>query len=718
MGETGPCGPCSELLYDRGEKFGKATNPLEDPSGERFLEYWNLVFMQFNRSSDGVNTPLPKPSIDTGAGIERVVSLINNVDNVFQTDVLRGIITKVEQISNIPYLGYADKQAPAFHVIADHLRSLSFSIADGVQPSNVDRGYVLRKILRRAVRYGRTLNIHRPFLADLLPTLIDSMGDDYPEIKTAKSRIEEILTLEEEAFIRTLKRGGNILNQVITEATSKKQKISGEDAFKLKDTYGFPLEEILLIAKDSHLSVNVSRYEELEEEARERSRKAHKTTHQVASSNIFEEHVTKEGTTEFIGFETLESTGKVKAILQNGQFIQELNEGEEGMIILDRTPFYAEMGGQIGDTGSLIKEDHSHFSVSACQAPFKEVIGHIGKVTKGSIRLTDSLETKVDITSRHKIENNHTATHLLHWALHEIIGSHVKQAGSVVDSKRLRFDFSHHKALSLEESQQIEDLVNAKIRENLPVKSYEIPYEKAQKRADIKQFFGDKYGAVVRVVDIDYSKELCGGTHTSFVGNIGLFRIAKEGSIAAGVRRIEGVTGREAELFVQEKEGLLESIGSLLKTPTDKIPKRIEGLLSENKKLQQELESAKSSNLEGLISSTLSKKVMIQNTPLLVAKLDVDPSQLQSCTEKAMEKLQSGVIVFACHAKGRCQLVVKVSDDQIEKGIKANAIIKEIAPIIGGGGGGKPQQAQAGGKKVEGISEALEKVKELLSVYV
>lgn len=713
MGDTGPCGPCSELLYDRGPAYGTATKPIEDTSGERFLEFWNLVFMQYNRQADGAMQPLPKPSIDTGAGLERVVSLKMDVDSVFETDILRGLIAQVEAISGKSYQPNDQGINAAFRVIADHLRCLSFAIADGVQPSNVDRGYVLRKVLRRAVRYGRMLGLDEPFLAKVLPKLVELMGDDYPELKAAQHRIAEILTLEEEAFIRTLRRGGNLLNTIIEKAHQHRHVISGDDAFKLKDTYGFPLEEILLLAKDANLSVDTERYEVLEQEAKERSRSVHKTTHQIAGENLFADFAQRNGSTEFLGYSKSQAEGKVRALVVEGSFVQEMHAGQEGMVILDKTPFYAEMGGQVGDTGELSNRQ-AVFSVSECQAPYKGIIAHIGKLESGMLKVGDSIHASIHDERRQKIANNHTATHLLHWALHQVLGEHIKQAGSVVDPLRLRFDFSHHKALSQDEIYQIEDLVNKKIRENKPVQGYELSYDQAQQRKDIKQFFGEKYGSVVRVIDIDYSKELCGGTHTSAVGNIGLFRIAKESSIAAGVRRIEALTGEEAELFARQSELQLKALAASLKAQPNKLMEKIEKLIEENKELSNQLKSAKKGKLADLAASLVRKAEIVNQVPLIAVEPDISAEEIRPLADEIMGQLSSGVLILAAKAADdKCQILVRVSDDLVTKGTKAIEIIKVLAPIVEGSGGGKANSAQAGGNAPHKISAALVKAREL-----
>lgn len=712
MGDTGPCGPCSELLYDRGSKYGSATKPNEDPTGERFLEFWNLVFMQYNRQTDGVLKPLPKPSIDTGAGLERIISLKIDADSVFETDVLRGLIAKVEEVSGKSYQANDQGSNAAFRVIADHLRCLAFAIADGVQPSNVDRGYVLRKVLRRAVRYGRTLGLEEPFLAKILPQLVESMGIDYPELKAAQHRIAEILTIEEEAFIRTLRRGGNILNSIIEKAQSQGKMISGDDAFKLKDTYGFPLEEITLLAKDAGLAVDTTRYEILEQEAKERSRSVHKTTHQIASENLFTEFAQTNAPSEFAGYSEHKVKCMIKAIVINDAFVNEIHAGQEGLIVLDKTPFYAEMGGQVSDNGDLFN-GQANFIVNECLSPFKGVIAHLGTLEKGSLKIGDQVTASINEVRRQKIANNHTATHLLHWALHQVLGEHIKQAGSVVDAARLRFDFSHHKALTNEEIYQLEDLINNKIRENKPVKSYEISYDQALTQKDIKQFFGEKYGTVVRVIDIDYSKELCGGTHTQAVGNIGLFRIAKESSIAAGIRRIEAVTGEEAELLSRQSEQQMSSLAASLKTQPAKLMERVEKLLEENKQLSNQLKSAKKGQLVGLAATLIKEAKLVNGIPLIATEQEISPEEIRILADEIMSQLPSGVLILAAKSDDKCQIIVRVSEDLVTKGIKALDIIKTLAPIIEGTGGGKANSAQAGGKAPQKISEALTKAQEL-----
>jgi alanyl-tRNA synthetase len=711
MGETGPCGPCSELLFDRGPKYGAAASPVEDLTGERYLEFWNLVFMQYDRAAGGKMETLPKKSIDTGSGLERVASLKLGVDSVFQIDVLRGLIAAAENLSGKKY-DQDGQLAPAFHVIADHIRSLSFAIADGVQPSNTAQGYVLRKILRRAVRYGRMLGVQRPFLADILPRLVQSMGDDFPELKASELRIAEILTLEEESFIRTLVRGGELLNTVIGAAKKSSKEISGQDAFKLKDTYGFPLEEILLIAKDENLGVDLPRFEALEAEAKEKSRKAHKSAAQTFQSNFFDDFTKVHKSCQFQGYQKTACEARLIGIVVDGKFTDEIKEGEDGLLLLDATPFYAEMGGQVGDTGLIGKKENS-FHVFDTIAPYPGVIAHLGKMS-GILRKNDSVHAAVDASRRVDIQNNHTATHLLHWALQTVLGPHIKQAGSLVDPKRLRFDFSHHKPVSASEQRLIEDLVNEKIRADVPVQAYELSYDEAQKRTDIKQFFGEKYGAKVRVIDADFSKELCGGTHTARTGMIGYFRIAKESSIAAGVRRIEAVSGRAAEEFVRGEEDLLQMVAAQLKIPPSSLPEKIEALLEENKRLAAELKGHRKGRLKELSEACLAQKEKAGPISLIAQEVALEADELTPFAEELLKDLKSGVVALGAKVGERCQLLIAVSPDLAEKKIHAAELIKEAAPLIAGGGGGKQNLAQAGGKDPSGLSKALDKIRELL----
>lgn len=694
MGDTGPCGPCSELYFDRGSAFGAARNPAEDITGERFLEFWNLVFMEYDRDSTGELHPLPKKSVDTGAGLERIISLKMGVGSLFETDILRSLIAEVENHSGKRY-DPAAENGPAFRVIADHLRTLAFAIADGVKPSNIERGYVLRKILRRALRYGRQLGFEKPFLGGLLPQLVDLMGADFPELKQSTGLIEEVMRQEEEGFLRTLKRGGNILNQIIAQAHTSGQ-ISGEDAFKLKDTYGLPLEEILLLAKDAHLSVNTFRFEELEHEAKERSRGARKTTEQNASSPSW----AKYGPSTFLGYSQLMSEAIVVGILKESEEVPALYEGEEGTILLDQTPFYAEKGGQIGDQG-IIDGETLRFEVIDCQTPYPDVILHQGVLKKGELHVGSKVCVTVDAERRQKIANNHTATHLLHWALQQILGSHIRQAGSVVEPGRLRFDFNHHKALTTEEIQAIEDLVNAKIRENRPVKSYELAFADIQKMREVKQFFGEKYGEIVRVIDIDFSKELCGGTHTAQIGTIGYFRIAKESSIASGVRRIEALTGEAADRLGRGYQ--------------EELKKQISLLEDQNKNLGKELIQLRRELLAFEVDNLLEHVEKVGSVFYLGHTVAFE---LKECADQLMAKNGSLALFLVGKQNEKCSFLMRLSPDLVSQGIRADEWMKEVAPLLGGKGGGKKESAQGGGTQPEKIPEALKVARQWLEKKV
>jgi alanyl-tRNA synthetase len=695
MGDTGPCGPCTELLFDRGESFSKARSPLEDSDGERFFEFWNLVFMQFNKDTSGKMNPLPKPCVDTGMGLERMASLLINSTTVFETDVLRSIIAKTENLSGIRY----ETDKPSFHVIADHLRMLAFTIADGSIPSNLDRGYVQRKVLRRAVRYGKKLGFEAPFLAKLFPTLLSLMGENYKELKTSESEICEIITREEEGFFRTLKKGGNILANIIEGATHSKQ-ISGEDAFKLKDTYGFPVEEILLIAKDNGLNVNLESYMLLEEAAKERSRSAHVKHSQVAEENQFAHFLEKNGETEFTGYDRLEGNGSVIGILVNGQFRERLDTGEEGSLILDITPFYGEGGGQIGDSGK-ITHDKAQFQVTKATKPYPGIILHTGKLETGTILLGEPVHGSVTQTERSLVGRNHTATHLLHWALEKVLGSHIRQAGSLVDASKLRFDFSHHKAMTPEEIKHVEELVNDKIHQNGPVSTYTSSYETIKQKNEIKQFFGEKYGAEVRVVDIDhFSKELCGGTHVRHLGEIGLFRITSEGSVAAGVRRIEAATGKQAEIFMYAKEDLLKA--------------SITKLEEEQKNLNAQIKAMRKIQLGHLREELFNRKELINQVPVIIAEVSVQKDELMPLANDLMNRLGEGALLLATTGEGRCGLLLRISPTLTAKGIHANKLLPEISVPIQGTGGGKPDTAQSGGKDPSALPEALKLAHSLL----
>ena len=715
MGDVGPCGPCAELLYDRGAEFGNAKDPSEDALGERFFEFWNLVFMQYNKERDGTLRPLPKPSVDTGMGLERIVSLKMGVDTVFEGDLLRALISKCEDQFKLKYEDQNKEHKAAFNVIADHLRCLSFAIADGAQPSNIERGYVLRKVLRRAVRYARMLGSQKPFMAKVLPELVHLMGEDFPELKKSEDKIAEILTLEEEAFIRTLKKGGNLLNQVIKKSKDDKSKlISGDDAFLLKDTYGLPVDEIKLMAKDNHLTVDISRFTELEKQAKELSKKTHKTALQEVSDDFYSEFLKEKAPSKFCGFDKVHIQAKVLGIIYNDQWVDQISTDQKGSIVLDKTVFYPEKGGQVGDSGTLHTGDVL-FDVYDTQSPFNDLIVQHGKMSSGEIKVGDTLTADLNENRRKKIEANHSATHLLHWALQKVLGEHIRQAGSLVGEKRLRFDFSHHKALTPEKLIEIEDLINEKIRENPALTTYELTYQEAQKKTEIKQFFGEKYGLTVRVVDIDYSKELCGGCHVDALGEIGFFKILKESSIAAGIRRIEAATGQTAIDSSRESENMLTDLAKSLKTIPLKFSEKLSQLVNDHKNLQEHLKSLSKERNTHLIEKFLNEKVEVNKVPIITGVAPVSKKELRDFVLQMGQKLPSGICVICAYEGDDVSVVAYASKDLIDKKISAKDVLSASIEPINGKGGGKPDFAQAGGNNPHNIPQVFENVKQYLT---
>lgn len=702
MGDTGPCGPCSELLFDRGEAFGSAKHPYEDTTGERFLEFWNLVFMQYNRSSDGKMTNLPKQSIDTGSGLERVVSLKMGVNSVFATDIFQELIAEISNLSKVAYSAQSPMSAN-FHVIADHIRMLSFAIADGVVPSNIDRGYVLRKVLRRAVRYGKGLGFNEPFLGKLLPRLIDCMGDAYNELIVSKNKIETLLYQEEEAFLKTLKRGGNILSQITQKALAQdKKEISGKEAFLLKDTYGLPLDEITLLAKDSGLFVDIDSFNVLEQEAKLKSKKSQASHDQSYKGEVFEAFVAKNGASEFVGYEHLKIKAKVLGLFKDGLEVETLNMGDKGSLILDKTPFYAEKGGQVGDVGLIMSND-AKCVVNDTTNPFHGVILHEIEVDLGQINKGDLVEAIVDEKTRQLIAAHHSATHLLNKVLSDKLGAHIKQAGSYVSAHGLRFDFAHHEALAPHLLREIEKEVNHLIRQNIASSIYELDLQQAQKRSDIKQFFGDKYGSKVRVVDFGPAKELCGGTHVSSLGAIGLFKIIKESSIASGVRRIEAVCGRLAENLCYEDRDLLESLAHDLKAPLNQLKTKVHSLKDEIDELKSKLKSFQDAKLNMCEDDLEKQMISKQDLSIVIAIVDLEDQDMTLLLEKMKKKHPHHLFVLGTTHNGKCQLKIAASQTANTLGFKADEILKSSFSLIEGQGGGKAAMAQGTGKNVTGF---------------
>ncbi|NGX31031.1 MAG: Alanine--tRNA ligase [Chlamydiae bacterium] len=679
MGNVGPCGPCSELLFDRGKKISKATTPKDDVEGERFFEFWNLVFMQYNQTQEGIIEELPRPMVDTGMGLERMAALLQNKTSVFEIDFFQELIRHIEALGNTKYNA---KSASAFHVIADHLRTLCFAISDGATPSNTERGYVLRKILRRAVRYGKQIGFEAPFLHKLVGHLVDLMPY-FKELKSAQNNIETLLLQEEENFFATLKRGGNLLQKMLLRS---KGTLSGDDCFKLKDTYGFPLEEIELIAKDQNLTLEKERFFELEKKAKELSKSAANTTTQVFSTNYYSEHLDRHGTTQFEGYHTLELNSVIQAILVEDEPQEKILTEQKGLLILQTTPFYAEMGGQVGDTG-VIETPNARFVVEDTQI-INHIIVHIGRVEKGQFSIQETVTANVDAKRRKKIQKNHTATHLLHHALCHVLGEHVKQAGSFVGPNYLRFDFSHNKALSKKELLAIENMINEKILTNASVQTHTKNYDAIKNDSSIKQFFGEKYSKTVRVVDVDFSKELCGGTHVKALGEIGLFKIIKEASIAQGQRRIEAISAMDAILYTHEQDALIDAFSEKLKSPKLQLLEKVDALQIEKKELEQTIKKLEKNALESLAEQ------LLQQGSHIFTLVDIEKKQLLPLCDLLFAKSKSLALGLFVQSGENVHILIKVSKDLIEKEISAKDLLQKVFDIAPGKGGGNAQMAQ------------------------
>lgn len=709
----GPCGPCTEIFYDRGDAYGNVDDDPEcTPGGEneRYLEVWNLVFSQYNHNKDGSYTPLPNKNIDTGAGLERITSVLQNVDSNFDTDLFQPIIQKICSIAGVTYHENADQDV-ALKVIADHVRTVIFAVGDGVLPSNEGRGYVIRRLLRRAVRYGIVLGIDKPFLFQLVPVVSEIMGLYYNEVRDNQSFIEKVIRTEEERFHETLSEGLIILSQMSEQAKqSGKQEISGEQAFKLYDTYGFPLDLTEDYAQENGMSVDHVGFEQAMEQQRERARAARQDADSMKVQGGPLTQITSKS--EFVGYTELVTTAKVIAIISDQAMVEELHEGQSGQVILDRTPFYAESGGQVSDNGSLLNDSCEAIVEDVAKAPHGQHV-HQVKLLSGVIRIGDELKASVKRDMREGIIKNHTATHLLHKALKETLGDHVNQAGSLVAPERLRFDFSHFGSAQDEELVQIEQRVNEQILNNIALNIENKSLADA-KAMGAMALFGEKYGDVVRVVQIgDYSLELCGGCHVRQTGEIGLFKIISETGIGSGVRRIEAVTGRAANLYMEEQLGLLHHSAELLKSKVHDVPKRVEGLLQQLKELSRDNESLRN-KLNSVEAGSLKDQLkLVGDIPVLAAKVEAgDMDSLRTIVDQMKEQLKSAVIVLGAVNGDKVNLVAAVTPDLISKGLHAGKLVKEVATRCGGGGGGRPDMAQAGGKDPSKLQDALHAVEQ------
>ncbi|WP_284906815.1 alanine--tRNA ligase [Bacillus sp. lyk4-R2A-2] len=709
----GPSGPNTEIFYDRGESYGDDMNDPElYPGGEneRYLEVWNLVFSEFNHNPDGSYTPLPKKNIDTGMGLERMVSVIQNVPTNFDTDLFMPIIRAVETISGESY-GETKEKDTAFKVIADHIRTVAFAVSDGALPSNEGRGYVLRRLLRRAVRYAKTIHIHRPFMFDLVPVVAEIMKDFYPDVQAKEEFIAKVIKNEEERFHETLNEGLAILSEVIKKERDKgSTQISGEDVFKLYDTYGFPVELTEEYAEDENMTVDREGFQAEMEKQRERARNARQDVGSMQVQGGALGDIKVEST--FVGYENLTADARIVELLQNGEIVTEAHEGDIVQILLDETPFYAESGGQVADKGTLKSAEVNIDIKDVKKAPNGQHV-HEGVVVSGTAKKGLEVTAEVESALRKGIVKNHTATHLLHQALKDVLGSHVNQAGSLVNENRLRFDFSHFGQVTKEELSQIEKIVNEKIWEGISVAIDLKPIADA-KEMGAMALFGEKYGDIVRVVQVgDYSIELCGGCHVQNTAEIGLFKIASESGIGAGTRRIEAVTGKGAYEELNDQLTILEQAASELKSNTKDVPKRIASLQADLKEVQRENESLLAKLSQAEAGSILEKVTEIGGVKVLTEKVNAkDMNHLRTMVDDLKAKLGSAVIVLGAVQNGKVNISAGVTKDVIEKGLHAGKLVKQAAEICGGGGGGRPDMAQAGGKQPEKLEEALAIVEE------
>ncbi|WP_071460225.1 alanine--tRNA ligase [Bacillus massilinigeriensis] len=705
----GPSGPNTEIFYDRGPSYGDDPSDSElYPGGEndRYLEVWNLVFSEFNHNPDGTYTPLPKKNIDTGMGLERMASVVQNVPTNFDTDLFMPIIRETENISGQKY-GETKEKDTSFKVIADHIRTVSFAVADGALPSNEGRGYVLRRLLRRAVRYAKKLGINRPFMYELVPVVAGIMDDYYPEVKDKADFVGKVIKNEEDRFHETLHEGLAILADLIKDQKEKgSDTIRGEDIFRLYDTYGFPVELTEEYAQEEGMKADHDGFEAEMERQRERARSAR----QDVGSMVVQGGVLGDIKTEstFVGYHKLMTESVIIALIKDGEIVQEVKEGDNFQFILDNTPFYAESGGQVADAGSISTAAAKVLVKDVKKAPNGQNL-HNAIVESGVVATGEKVTARVDADNRAKITKNHTATHLLHQALKDVLGSHVNQAGSLVEADRLRFDFSHFGQVSQEELEKIEKIVNEKIWKGLEVSTDLKPIGEA-KSMGAMALFGEKYGDIVRVVEVgDYSLELCGGCHVSNSSAIGLFKIIAEAGIGAGTRRIEAVTGEAAYEALNDYLIILKSASALLKTSPKEVAGRIENLIAENRQLQRENESltAKLGNIEA--GSLLTQVKDIDGIPLLAARVQVaDMGSLRNIADDLKQKVGSGIILLGSVNDDKVNLIAAVTKDLIDRGFHAGKLIKEAAAICGGGGGGRPDMAQAGGKQPEKLDHALQ----------
>ena len=712
---AGPCGPCSEIYYDRGEKYGCGKPGCTVGCDcDRYMEIWNNVFTQFDNDGNGNYEELKQKNIDTGMGLERLASVVQDVDSIFDVDTIFDLRNKVCEMANVEYQKEY-KTDVSIRIITDHIRSATFMISDGIMPSNEGRGYVLRRLIRRAARHGRLLGIDGKFLATLSETVINGSKDGYPELDEKKDMIFKVLTEEENKFDKTIDQGLNILSDMQKEMEANNSKeLSGENAFKLYDTYGFPLDLTKEILEEKGFTVDEESFAAAMQKQKETARNSRAKTNYMGADVTVYESIDPAITSEFVGYDNLVYDSKITVLTTDTELTEALADGDTGTIIVDKTPFYATMGGQEADKG-IIVTDTAEFVVKDTIKLLGGKIGHVGQVTKGMFKVGDTVTLKVDEENRNATAKNHSATHLLQKALRIVLGTHVEQAGSLVNADHLRFDFTHFQALTSEELKQIEEIVNEKIAEHLPVETKNISIEEAKKTGAMA-LFGEKYGDSVRVVNMsEFSKEFCGGTHVKNTGNIMLFKIISESGVAAGVRRIDALTGQAVLDYYANIENMLYEAARTAKSEPAKLNAKIESLLEEIKVLHSENESLKSKLANNSLGDVMSDVKEIKGFNVLATKVDgVDMNGLRNLGDNLKEKLTNGVIVLASSQEDKVNLIVMATDDAVKNGAHAGNIIKSIAPLVGGGGGGRPNMAQAGGKNPAGIDAALAKVEECL----
>ncbi len=716
---SGPCGPCSEVYYDRGEKYGCGKPDCTvGCECDRYMEIWNNVFTQFDNDGHNHYTELEQKNIDTGMGLERLACIVQDVDSMFDVDTLHALREHVCKLAGAEY-GKDEDTDVSIRVITDHIRSVTFMISDGILPSNSGRGYVLRRLLRRASRHGRLLGIDRAFLVELSRTVIEGSKDGYPELEEKKDFIFKVIAKEEEQFNKTIDQGLSILAGIEAEMEKKKEKVlSGEEAFRLYDTYGFPVDLTIEILGEKGLSIDEEGFKKAVEEQKQKAKGTFgEHSYSGREASVYDE-IDASVTSTFVGYDHLEADAKVTVLTTDTEIVEALSDGDEGTVLTEQTPFYATSGGQEADTGKITGEDFLFEVEDTVKLPGGK-IGHRGRVTKGMVKTGDVVTLKVDAEKRALSANNHSATHLLQKALRMVLGNHVEQAGSSVNADRLRFDFTHFSAMSQDEIERVEKIVNDQIMKALPVTAENMPIEEARKTG-AAALFGEKYGDIVRVVSMgEFSKEFCGGTHVANTGVITAFKIISETGVAAGVRRIEALTAKGLMKYYYELEERLIELSKLVKAKPEQLSERISRLLAENKALSSEVESLKSKMAKDSMGDIMKQVTEVKGVKLLAAKVEgVDMNGLRDLGDSLKEKLGESVIVLASSVDGKVSLMAMAAKEAVEKGAHAGNLIKEIAALVGGGGGGRPNMAQAGGKKPEGIDDAIAKVRDILKAQI